>query len=88
MKLFPIMAEYGGRIKEKTTDFIPYEVIAYHENQALKNHYQTLQRLTERGGLSYDEVLAVLEDRNYSRVEQRIAKEKVFNIISNFKQQN
>ena len=44
MKLFPIMAEYGGRIKEKTTDYIPYAVIEKHEEQALKNHGLWLNR--------------------------------------------
>ena len=86
IKLFPIIAEYGGHAKTKTTDYIPYDIIALHENQALKNHGQTLERLAERGGLGYDEALAVLEDRDYLYIEQRIAKEKVFNIISNFEQ--
>lgn len=35
------------------------------EERAQKNHSQTLSRLRERGGLSYCEALAVLEDRRW-----------------------
>ena len=43
---------------------IPWSVIAPHEAQALRNQGgQTLERLQERGGLSPEEALAVLEDR-------------------------
>ena len=42
---------------------IPWDVIEPHEEQALKNHGQTLKRLAERGGLSVCEAVAVLEDR-------------------------
>jgi len=67
-----------------TTENIPWDVVAPHEKQAVKNHGQTLQQLSERGGLDYTEVLAVLEDRDYARMEQRIAKEKVFQIVTEF----
>lgn len=44
--------------------FIPWEFIAAHNAQALKNHgSQTLARLAERGGLSLGETLAVIENR-------------------------
>lgn len=88
MKLFPIMAEYGGRVKEKTTDYIPYAVIEPHEEQALKNHGQTFQRLAERGGLCYSEALAVLKDRDRTDVEQSIAKHRVYVIIQEFEELN
>jgi hypothetical protein len=38
-------------------------LVAPHEEQAQRNHDQTLQRLAERGGLSPAELLAVLQDR-------------------------
>ena len=44
---------------------IPWEVIEIHEHQALINHGQTLQRLAERGGLSWGEASAVLDDRRF-----------------------
>jgi hypothetical protein len=41
---------------------IPWPVIAGHEAQAQKNHYQSLTRLAERGGLSVVEAVVVLLD--------------------------
>lgn len=54
-KQFPIL-ETGG-------DTIPWSVVEPHAGQAMLNHGQTLERLAERGGLSYRELIAVLEDR-------------------------
>ena len=42
---------------------IPWKMIARHERQARTNHSQTLERLHQRGGLSWSEALAVLQDR-------------------------
>lgn len=47
---------------------IPWKMIACHERQAARNHGQTLQRLHDRGGLSWCEALAILQDRPW-RVE-------------------
>ena len=44
---------------------IPWAMIEPHEKQAKINHYQTLQRLSERGGLSPLEAICVLEDRDF-----------------------
>lgn len=46
---------------------IPFAMIAPHESQATKNHWQTLNRLAERGGLSACEALAIMEDRPWRR---------------------
>ena len=40
-------------------------MIAPHEAQAQHNHKQSLERLAQRGGLSPDEALAVIENRKY-----------------------
>lgn len=45
---------------------IPWSFIEPHEAQCLKNHYQTLQRLSERGGLSVCEALAVIESKGWN----------------------
>ena len=56
MKEFPIMTNKGK-------EYIPYDIIKPHEEQALKNHCgQTLDRLAARGGLSWAEAYAVLTD--------------------------
>lgn len=46
---------------------LPWDMIAPHEKQALRNHSQTLKRLAERGGLSAGEALAVLEGYSWDR---------------------
>jgi hypothetical protein len=48
---------------------LPWNVIAPHEDQALKNHGQTLARLRERGGLSACEAVAILEDREWRKMD-------------------
>ena len=49
MKEFPITTKKGK-------EYIPYDIIKPHEEQALKNHCgQTLDILAARGGLSWSE---------------------------------
>lgn len=73
-RMFPILTAWG--LKERIAELkaadavfavvgIPWDLIEPHERQAQANHSQTLTRLAERGGLSPDEALAVLEDRDY-----------------------
>lgn len=60
--LFPIMLEASG-----ARAYIPWAMLAPHEQWAEKNHHQTLKRLAERGGLGWSEALAVLENRDWKR---------------------
>ena len=81
MKEFPIMTNKGH-------EYIPYNVIKPHEEQALKNHCgQTLDRLAARGGLSWAEAYAVLTDSKFPYGDQYISDEfyekKVKEIVSN-----
>ncbi len=81
MKEFPIMTKKGR-------EYIPYDVIKQHEEQALKNHCgQTLDRLAARGGLSWAEAYAVLTDSKFPYGDQYISEEfyekKVKEIVSN-----
>lgn len=46
---------------------IPWEAIHPHEAQAQKNHYQSLKRLAQRGGLSVVEATVVILDRPLPR---------------------
>ena len=52
---------------------ILWRKVAPHAGQARKNHYQTLERLAVRGGLSWCELLAVLEDRPWKSMDDREA---------------
>lgn len=60
---------------------IPWMVIAPHEGQAICNHGQDLETLNRRGGLCWSEMIAVLEDRRYIKMDESIARKKVEEII-------
>lgn len=61
MRTFPIM-------ESKRVKSVPWDMIAPHERTAKDNHGgQTLQRLSERGGLCPLEAVAVLEDTPYNK---------------------
>jgi hypothetical protein len=42
---------------------VPWDFVAKHREQCLRNHDQTPERLAERGGLAACELVAVVEDR-------------------------
>ncbi len=50
-------------IGTRPQEYIPWDVLVPHEKRVLRNHCQTLERLAERGGLSWIEVVWILEDR-------------------------
>lgn len=47
---------------------LPWTVIAPHERQAQRNHYQSLEQLARRGGLSIIEAWCVLTDTDWMEV--------------------
>lgn len=61
--MFPVLESVGSQ-----PVYIPYNIIALHEAQAIRNHSQTLQRLAERGGLDWTEVLAILNDKTWAEM--------------------
>lgn len=62
---FPILPEGPAHCFPSQLRSIPWELIRPHQKQALANHYQTLERLAERHGLSAQEAVAILEDKPY-----------------------
>lgn len=66
-KMFPI---HPGTRREfpELPDGIPWVVMVPHEQQARKNHSQSLERLAERGGLSAKEMMAVIWDVDYDQL--------------------
>ncbi len=60
-EFFPILRRPDFRL--------PWALIAPHEAQALNNHGQTLEKLAHRGGLSFEEAAAVMEDRSWSTIK-------------------
>lgn len=72
---FPILKSNGVTI--------PWKSIAPHEKQALINHGQSLEKLASRGGLSWCEALAVLQDSKFIAMPEEEAKEKVLALLPN-----
>lgn len=61
-QLFRVMAYRDGRMRTEAFD-VPWELVAPHEQQAKRNHQQTLARLNQRGGLDPIELRAVMEGK-------------------------
>lgn len=61
---------------------VPWALVAPHEAQARRNHYQPLERLAERGGLSWSEMLAVIEDRKWHAVPLEEAKAAILAAVA------
>lgn len=70
-------------IGTKPQEYIPHEVLIPHEKRAIYNHGgQSLKRLAERGGLSWYEILCVLEDtRDIENVKNEDCKRRVWKHI-------
>lgn len=62
---FPILGSNGAKID--------WQLVADHGGQANKNHYQTVKRLAERGGLSWSELHAVLHNRPWQKMDDNTA---------------
>lgn len=60
---------------------IPWWIVAQHEPQALKNHDQTLERLNQRGGASADEIMAILENRRWHRMDPQEAGDQLAKFV-------
>jgi hypothetical protein len=63
--------------------FIAWRIIEPHREQANINHGQTLERLAQRGGLSPDELVAVLEDRKWHKMKLVDAQNTLNEIVKN-----
>lgn len=84
MKGMPIWLGQIGAVPRGTARLepLPWDVIAPHEAQAQRNHYQTLDRLRERGGLSVSEALAILEDRPWRNMDATKALTRITDIVA------
>ena len=59
-------ADHGGVYLKA----IPWELIEPHDDQAQRNHHQTLERLAERGGLGPSEAVVIIQDRQWRRLDE------------------
>lgn len=102
MKDFPVMQIYAHDVKtpdmrysealEATKSLnciqsVPWVMVAPHAKQAEYNHSQTLEGLAQRGGLSPDELIAVLEDRKWYRMPMLEANDKLKSYIELYEQE-
>lgn len=64
-------------------DLLPFprSIVEPHDAQCRRNHYQTLDRVNERGGLSPSELVAVLEDRPWRPMESSDAIRRLTEIM-------
>ena len=49
---------------------VPWDFVAEHRQQCLNNHDQTPERLAERGGLGVAEMVYVVRDERWPRLNQ------------------
>lgn len=74
--LFEIQKPYDYRGKWRVPQYVPWEFMRPHDDQCLRNHgYQTLARLSERGGLSVKEALAVVLDSDWTGAIEALPRE-------------
>lgn len=92
MKTFPILNSCVRRCREQefhSPRVVSFDLVKRHERQALANHYQTVDRLAERGGLSWFELLMVMTDSSpnseyFKRIEgMKLTEGEIFRIVSN-----
>lgn len=57
---FPVLGDYCTK---RPATSIPWAAIEPHRARAEGNHYQTLERLAERGGLSPCELLCAVQNK-------------------------
>jgi hypothetical protein len=74
---FPVLKSWQDRSRDQRKLSIPWSAIEPHERQAKANHYQTLKQLAGRGGLSWSEMVAVLEDREWRAMDDAAAEARV-----------
>lgn len=82
---FPVLWQgdrgYIAKLKAlKCPRSVPWEIVAPHEAQAKKNHDQTLKRLAQRGGLSPEELVAVLDGKGLRYVTEVLTEDAVARI--------
>lgn len=64
-RMFPVHRDGRHPTSPKS---VPWAFLAPHEEQAKRNHDQSLQRLAERGGLGEAEMVAVVEGKRWWEV--------------------
>ncbi|KKN03889.1 hypothetical protein LCGC14_1103200 [marine sediment metagenome] len=72
---YPVM---GSHIFQR----IPRTILKEHNEQAKKNHNQTLAELESRGGLDPTEILAIIEDRKWKDIDLQEADRQLAELVA------
>lgn len=90
MKTFPIHEGSVRRAREQhfhSPLVVSFDLVKRHEARALANHDQTVERLAERGGLSWLELLLVLTDKplfgEYANRFKGATEAEIFRVVAN-----
>lgn len=78
MRAMPI---HSRQKRYENVDEIPWRLIESHQSQAWNNHDQSLQTLASRGGLSYSEAVAILNDRKWQPMSDLAAAQIIRRMI-------
>jgi len=75
VKVFPVLNSGG--------ESVPWDAVEPHREQAKKNHFQTLEHLAGRGGLSWKELYFVLTNSPFQHLkyEQVDYRRLVLNLV-------
>lgn len=84
-KPFPILQTSANIVDPKYPKYVPWALVAAHAEQAMRNHNQTVERLAERGGLGWSELLDVLLDRPWDGVAFWLPKQREAYVTSQTK---
>lgn len=75
MRRFPIHPDDRRRFPDAPSS-VPWQLVAPHARQAQRNHSQSLEALAQRSGLTWCELVAVLEDRPWHGMKPEAALSK------------
>ena len=81
---FPLLRGHAQRNAAHLRQSIPWAMLAPHEEQAQRNHGQSLQRLAERGGLSPGEACDVLLGRKWNTTPAKEADAMLERLVLDF----
>lgn len=86
------MAKRDGRYEpypilgSKPQQYIPRGLLTKHDGQAWVNHGQSLSQLAKRGGLSWAEALAIIENKNWKDAlhDDKVAEDIVRKLVDEY----
>lgn len=88
MRQFPVLHRSH---REGESEYVPWEILEPHEAQVCANHMQSLEKLESRGGLSWREIYAVINNKEFDYGSNRTSdyyKRAVLDAVEKFNTEN